>query len=86
MPRPPKPSPPLPPKQAAELASIAASERPTTSPTLVAHPLSYHGLIRNTKAEGYPEWVITAKGRAWLAVDAEYRAARRPRATRTKES
>lgn len=76
-PKPAKPNPPLPPKQAEELIRIATSERPTTSSTPLAAPLSYWRLIRSVKPEGYPLWVVTDRGRAWLAADEAYRAARK---------
>jgi hypothetical protein len=80
--KPAKPNPPLSSKCAEELARIAErtdAGRPTTASTPTVAPLNYWGLARNVKREGYPEWVITARGRAWLAADAAYRAARRPR-------
>jgi hypothetical protein len=73
--KPEKPHPPLSRVQAEELARIAASEAPTTSGTLIAGPLSYWGLIANTKPRGYSLWVATPRGRAWLASYDAYRAA-----------
>lgn len=75
---------PLPRKQAEELARIAECDRPTSSPTLLAVPMSYHGLLLNVKRSGFPEWVITERGQRWLAVEAERKSKRRPRRTTTK--
>lgn len=73
MPRPPKPSPPLPKRQAAELARVAECTEPTPIGTLEGWPLNLHGLVRQVGGQ-YPQYVITARGRAWLAADAAYRA------------
>lgn len=64
--KPSKASPPLPKPQIIELRRIAACERPTTGSTLLCWPLHHHGLITNSKREGFPEYRITDKGRSWL--------------------